>query len=581
MTALLPTTKREMIARGWENADIILITGDAYVDHPSYGAAIIGRVLESAGYRVGIIAQPDWRSIDGFTRLGRPRLFFGVTSGNLDSMVSNYTSHKRPRRVDAYSPGGRPGLRPDRAVIVYANRLREAFHDTTIVLGGIEASLRRLAHYDWWDDKVRRSILLDTRADILVYGMGERQVVEIARRLESGADLYGIPGTAVIRKDMPLSGEFQEIPSYEEARDDKAKFSEAFRIFHAHQDPFRGKTIAQRHDRRYVIQFPPAAPLSQGELDAVYSLPFTRIAHIACKGDEPPPGLETVRFSIISHRGCCGACSFCSLSAHQGRIIQSRSRKSILEEAERISNMNDFKGTITDVGGPTVNLYAATCPLWSAKGHCGKRDCLIPSKCGSLKLGYRESMELYKSILSFPKVKHMFIESGIRYDLLADDKTGYFEYLCEHHVGGRMKVAPEHSVNAVLKMMNKPAFQVYEKFIERFRAICRRIHKDQYVVNYFISGHPGATMEDERALSAYLKGRNMNPEQIQDFTPLPLTMAACMYYAEEDPFTGERLHVAKSFEERMAHRAIIQHQPSKKGIIFRNQSKSLGKRRQK
>jgi uncharacterized radical SAM protein YgiQ len=574
MADMLPTTRDELIARGWNLLDIILVTGDAYVDHPSYGAAVIGRVLESAGFRVGIIAQPDWRNIDDFMRLGRPRLFFGITSGNLDSMVSNYTSHKKRRRVDVYSPGGRTGLRPDRAVIVYANRIREAYKDTNIVLGGIEASLRRLSHYDWWDNAVRRSILLDARADILVYGMGERQVIEIARRISGGTDLYGIPGTAVIGKDVPQCDDFLEIPSYEETRDDKAKFINAFRAFYANQDPFRGKILAQRHDKRYVIQFPPSLPFSPDELDVIYGLPFTRAAH---KGDEPPPGMETVKFSIVSHRGCCGACSFCSLSMHQGMIIQSRSRTSILDEAKRISEMKDFRGTITDVGGPTANLYGSKCPKWSGKGHCGKRDCLIPTKCGMLKLGYNESMELYRAILSLPRVKHMFIESGIRYDLLVDDTTGYFEHLCEYHVSGQMKVAPEHTVNSVLRVMNKPAFQVYERFVDRFKAIQKQVHKDQYMVNYFISAHPGATMEDEQSLSTYLRKRNMHPEQVQDFTPLPSTVASCMYHTEEHPFTGEILHVAKSLEERNMHRAVIQHQHSENRRVVRNTRKPLAK----
>ena len=547
-----------MNERGWDTLDVILVTGDAYVDHPSYGSAVIGRVLESKGFRVGIIAQPDWRTIDDFKRLGRPGLFFGVTSGNLDSMVSNYTSQKRRRKVDAYSPGGKPGLRPDRAVIVYSNRLREAFRDAPIVLGGIEASLRRLSHYDWWDDAVRRSILLDTRADILVYGMGERQIVEIARRIEEKADLYGIPGTALIRREPPGSDDFQEMPPYEETREDKSKFIEAFRIFYANQDPFRGKILAQKHDGRYVIQFPPAGPLSENELDAIYALPFTRAAHTTGKGGAPPPGMETVKFSIISHRGCCGACSFCSLSAHQGMIVQSRSRKSILDEAKRLSEMKDFKGTITDVGGPTANLYGAKCPRWSKEGHCGKRDCLVPAKCGMLRLGYRESMELYRAVLTLPGVKHMFIESGIRYDLLADDTTGYFEYLCENHIGGQMKVAPEHSANRVLRFMNKPSFEVYERFIARFREIQKKIRKDQYVVNYFICAHPGATLEDEESLASYLRRRKMYPEQVQDFTPLPSTVASCMYYTGEHPFTGEKLQVARSLDERKMHRALIQ-----------------------
>ena len=555
----LPMSKEEMKKRGWDVLDVLLVTGDAYVDHPSYGTAVIGRVLEAAGYRVGVIAQPDWRSVEPFTRLGSPRLFVGVTAGNLDSMVSNYTSHKKPRLRDAYSPGGTPGLRPDRATIVYANRAREAFGRIPVVLGGIEASLRRLGHYDWWDNKVRRSLLLDAKADVLVYGMGEAQITEIAARLGRGASLIGIPGTVVAQKTPPLADNVLEIPSYEAVRDDKDAFNEAFRLIVQNQDPFRGKVLIQRHNDRFVIQFPPARPHSEHQLDAIYRLPYVRMPHPSYGNEHAVPGFETTRFSLISHRGCCGACSFCSLSMHQGRIIQSRSVESIVREARALSEMKGFTGTITDVGGPTANLYQARCPLWTKAGACAERDCLVPEKCERLKVGYGEALRLYRSIMSVSKVKHLFLQSGLRYDLLVQaDAAAYFEHVCRHHVGGQMKVAPEHSVDRMLRIMNKPGFHVYERFVQRFKELREKTGIDEYLVNYFISAHPGATLRDDAALASYLRQHGMRPEQVQDYTPLPLTLSGCMYYTEKHPFTGENLHVAKSFLERTLHRACIQ-----------------------
>jgi len=548
-----------MKERGWDALDVILVSGDAYVDHPSYGTAVIGRVLEAAGLRVGVIAQPDWRSTGDFSRLGMPTLFLGITGGNLDSMVSNYTSHKKPRLRDAYSPGGRAGLRPDRAAIVYANRVREAFGRIPVVLGGIEASLRRLAHYDWWDNKVRRSLLLDAKADILVYGMGEAQVLEIARRLGRRTDLAGIPGTVIVQGASPSPAGSLEIPSYEEVGDNKDAFNKAFRLIAQNQDPFRGKALLQRHGDRFVVQFPPARPLTENDLDAIYRLPYVRMPHPSYEKEGGVPGFETTRFSVVSHRGCCGSCSFCSLSMHQGRIIQSRSVQSVLEEARAVSEMKGFRGTITDVGGPTANLYRARCTRWAKEGSCDDRNCLVPEKCKALKLGYSDAIRLYRAILSLPKVKHMFLESGLRYDLLVQDEAGdYFEHICRYNVGGQMKVAPEHAANSVLGLMNKPDFQVYERFVQRFRELREKAGKNVYLVNYFMSSHPGATLKDEEDLASYLKRRHMRPEQVQDFTPLPMTLSACMYHTEKHPLTGERMHVAKSFRERKMHRAIIQ-----------------------
>jgi uncharacterized radical SAM protein YgiQ len=548
-----------MHERGWEDLHVVLVTGDAYVDHPSYGAAVIGRVLERAGYRVGIIAQPDWRSLDDFTRLGRPRLFFGITAGNLDSMVANYTTHKRPRTGDEYSPGGRTGLRPDRATIVYANRVREAFGNTAIVLGGLEASLRRFAHYDWWGDEVRRSILIDARADILVYGMGEEQVLEIARRVQKGVDLAGIRGTVVARMEgAPPEGSV-ELPFYEVVKEDRDKFNQAFRDISFNQDPHRGKTLLQKHDTRYVIQFPPPMPLATADLDALYELPYTRAWHPSYDSLGGVPGFETVKFSLISHRGCCGDCSFCALSMHQGRIVQSRSAESILREATLLTQRGDFKGTITDVGGATANLYKADCPQWHKRGACEKRYCLVPRRCERLTLGLSESIRLYQAMLRLPRVRHVFLESGLRYDLLVDhDAAAYLKEVCRSHVSGRMKVAPEHTADKVLRLMNKPTFPVYEAFAHRFRAVNASLGKDQYLVNYFISAHPGATLQDALNLALHLMKLGIRPEQVQDFIPLPLTLAGCMYHTERHPLTGERLYVAKTFRERKMHRALIQ-----------------------
>lgn len=578
MARFLPMTKQEVAQRGWDCLDIILITGDAYVDHPSYGTAIIGRTLEKAGYRVGIIAQPDWHSTEGFVQLGRPRLFFGITAGNMDSMVANYTANKKLRKKDEYSPGGRTGLRPDRATIVYANRVREAFENIYIVLGGIEASLRRLAHYDWWDNAVRRSILLDARADILVYGMGEGQIVEIAKRMDKRSDLAGIRGTVIVRKDTDSCDDIVQIHSYEAVRGNVDKFNEAFAAIYRNQDPFKGKTVVQPHGNRLVIQFPPPKPLQRSEIDEIYGLPFERNPHPIYHAQGNIPGFETVKFAIISHRGCCGACHFCSLFMHQGRIVQSRSSTSILNEARSIAQRHDFRGTITDVGGPTANLYMARCSLWHTRGACENKQCLIPEKCRNLSLGYEEAVGLYKDILKIPKVKHVFLESGLRHDILTDDMTSkYLENLCMNHVGGQLKVAPEHTVPHVLRLMNKPDFKVYEAFTRKFRETNLRVHKNQYLVNYFISAHPGCTLEDSLDLALYLVKRKMHPEQIQDFIPLPMTVSGCMFYTEKHPFTGRNVYVAKTFHERKMHRSLIQYMNPSSRKYIQEALKKLGK----
>ena len=557
----LPVSRQDLRRRGWRQLDVILVSGDAYVDHPSFGIALIGRFLESLGYRVGVIAQPDWRGTADFMRLGRPRLFFGVSSGNVDSMVANYTANKRPRRSDDYSPGGKSGLRPDRALIVYANRVREAFAGVPIVLGGLEASLRRLAHYDYWDNAVRRSILIDARGDILVYGMGESQVAEIASRLAAGgqeAGLDGIRGTVVVRGRIDSLGDCLPLPSYEEVNRDQDKFLEAFRIAYQQSDPVGASAVAQPHGGRFLVQHPPALPLSAEQLDRLYELPYARESHPCYQGQGGIKALETVRASLVSHRGCSGECSFCGLRVHQGRIIQSRSEESILREARALARRPDFRGTITDVGGPTANLYGAFCPLW-AKGGCAKRRCLLPKQCGNLSLGYGRSLRLYRRLGEIPGVKHVFISSGFRYDLLLSPQAQeYLLEVCRSHISGQMKVAPEHVDDKVLELMNKPPFRTYQAFLARFRKLNSRLEPKSYLVNYFISAHPGACLEEAELLAGYLAREHIHPEQVQDFLPLPMTLAGCMYYTERHPFSLEQVYVAKTFRERKLQRALIQ-----------------------
>ncbi|MCK9228576.1 MAG: YgiQ family radical SAM protein [Syntrophorhabdaceae bacterium] len=574
----LPMTAYEVRRLGWNELDVILISGDAYVDHPSYGAAVIGRVLEADGFKVGIIAQPDFKNAQAFKRLGRPRLFFGITAGNMDSMVANYTAHKRRRMTDDYSPGGMPDLRPDHAAVVYANRAREAFKDVPIVLGGIEASLRRFAHYDWWRDEVKRSILLDGRANILVYGMGETQIIDIAHRIAAGKPLSGIPGTALITKSLDNEQSVVEIPSYEDVRADPDRFNEAFVTILENQDPFRGAVIAQKHANRYVIQYPPALPVEGTQLDKIYELPYARAWHPSYDKEGGVPGFETVRYSITSHRGCPGSCSFCGLSLHQGRIVGSRSESSIIREAAALSKRHDFHGIIHDIGGPTANLYGASCKKWEQSGTCTKRHCLTPSPCKHLDPGFQKSRSLYRKLLALPGIKHVFIESGFRHDLLVDERSrAYLEVVCKQHVSGRMKVAPEHSVPHVLKLMNKADFFVYEKFSNLYRSMSKRLGKEQFLVNYFISAHPGCDLEDTLALALQLKELGIHPEQIQDFIPLPMTLSGAMYYTEKNPFTGDKLHVAKTFRERKMHRALIQYKNPKNTPLVREALKLLKK----
>lgn len=571
----------EAKALGFQQFDIILVTGDAYVDHPSFGTALVGRMLWDAGYKVGIIAQPDWKNDTDFKKLGQPRLFFGVTSGNVDSMVNNYTPNKKKRHDDVYSPGGTGGLRPNRAAIVYTDKLHAIFPDTPIVLGGIEASLRRFAHYDHWSDSVRQSILADAPADILVFGMGERQMVEIARRLSVGkdtndlsdntkiTDLTDIPGTVIkleLKKWRAIGHEgYIELPSFTEVSQDKGLYARAFMLHYQNQDPVRGRPVAQQHPKTVVIQNRPAMPLSTAELDHVYELPYTRMAHQSYK--EPIPALAPVKFSIVSHRGCFASCSFCALTHHQGRIMQSRSIGSMVREVERLVQMPDFKGIVQDVGGPTANMYGMTCDRWETGGACADKICTHPL-CKSLDTSHKQQVELLRRLRSIPGVRKVFVGSGIRYDLVLADSSDYLTELCEHHVSGQLKVAPEHVTRHVTNIMCKPSREVFEEFRRRFLAVNRELGKKQYLIPYFMSGHPGCTVEDMVELAEYIRDNDLYTEQVQDFTPTPMTVSTCMYYTGINPFAMEKVHVAKGREKRI-QRALMQYRDERNhGLVL-------------
>ncbi len=569
----LPIHQEDLRQKGIQQLDIILVSGDAYVDHPSYGTAVIGRFLEKKGFSVGVIAQPDWRSTGDFQRLGAPRLFFGVSSGNLDSMLAHYTSSRHRRKEDLYSPGGRSGLRPDRAVIVYTNRIKQLFPDIPVVLGGIEASLRRFAHYDFLSDTIRRSILIDSKADILVYGMGERQVFTLARELSQGKsvqELSLIPGTTIVRSSLGGIEHIREIPSFEEVIRSQNAFCRAFQIISEEQDPFRGKAVIQKHDHRFVIQAPPAIPLQEQELDEIYELPYMRSWHPVYAKEGGVPGFETVKFSIISHRGCPGQCNFCSLYFHQGRIIQSRSPRSILKEIHLLSQREDFRGTISDIGGPTANLVYAFCALWKTQGACQGKRCLFPDVCKNLKIDYQKTIELLQVARRVPKVKNVFVASGIRCDLLVKPEAReYVQNLCAHHISGQLKVAPEHNAPKVLQYMGKPDFSVYEEFVRIFQELTKKTGKRRFLVNYFLSAHPGTRLEDALRLALYLAQHGIHPEQVQDFIPLPMTASSCMYYTQQDPFTGKNMYVAKGSTARFQQRALIQfHNPKNRRAIL-------------
>lgn len=571
---------KEAEALGINCFDVILVTGDAYVDHPSFGAAVIGRTLWDAGFSVGIIAQPDWKSTTDLSKLGKPRLFFGVTSGNVDSLVNNYTANLKIRSDDVYSPGGKGGLRPNRATIVYSDKLHSLFHDTPIVLGGVEASLRRFAHYDYWSDSVRRSILADSPADILVFGMGERQTVEIASRLSKGVkvkDINDIPGTVIkteISKWRSMSHDgYVELPTFADVSQDKTLYAKAFNLHYREQDPVRGRPVVQEHPKTIIIQNKPAMPLNTEELDHVYELPYARMAHPSYK--KRIPALAPVKFSIVSHRGCFASCSFCALTHHQGRIVQSRSTGSIVQEVKRITKMQDFKGIVQDVGGPTANMYTMHCDLWEKKGACVDKICTYPI-CKNLDTSHKKQVELLRLLREIPGVKKVFISSGVRYDLVLADASGYLSEICRHHVSGQLKVAPEHVSDLITDLMHKPSRVVFDEFRKRFSDENRKLGKEQYIIPYFMSGHPGCTVSDMVELAEYIRDNNLYTEQVQDFMPTPMTASTCMYYTGINPFTMTEVHVAKGREKRI-QRALLRYKDEKNYGLVREGLKMVGK----
>jgi uncharacterized radical SAM protein YgiQ len=555
----LPMSLDEAAARGWDELDVVIVTGDAYIDHPSFAMAILGRVLEAAGFRVGIVSQPNWRSCEDLRRFGRPRLFFGISAGNMDSMINHYTANRKVRNSDAYSPGGRIGLRPDRATLVYCQRAREAYKGVPVIAGGVEASLRRLAHYDYWSDKVRRSILLDSKADVVVYGMGENPIVEIARRLASGAavkDLHDMRGvTYVLGASQSPPSDALELPSFEQVRDDKMAFSEATKIIHNETNPFNARRLVQMHDRQAVVVNPPQFPISQDAMDRIYDLPYTRQAHPSYT--EPIPAMAMIKDSITIMRGCFGGCTFCSITAHQGRIIQSRSQESIVNEVRLLTENPTFKGIVSDVGGPTANMYQMRCTRPEVEAICRRQSCVHPTICKLLGTDHGPLINLMREAREVPGIRKVLVASGIRMDLAARSPE-YMRELTEHHVGGLLKVAPEHTDPDVLNKMRKPAIDNFSSFAEQFAAESRRAGKKQHLVPYFIASHPGSDLNAMIDLAVFLKRNGYRPDQVQDFIPAPLDVATSMYYTGMDPFTKKPVHIARKLRERKMQRALMQ-----------------------
>lgn len=562
MDTFLVTERADMEARGWAELDFVLISGDAYVDHPSFAPAVIGRYLESKGYRVGIIAQPDWNDVNAFKKLGKPRLASLVTAGNLDSMLNKFTAAKKIRREDDYSPGGEAGHRPDRATLVYSNRMKEAFRDVPLIIGGIEASLRRFGHYDYWSDTVRRSILVDSKADILIYGMGELQILELAEALDQNRfeeSLPNIRGICYMSKDIP-SIDCVECPSFEEIKVDKMAFADAFRIQYDEQDPFYGRPIVQKHGDRYVVQNVPALPLTQEQMDAAYDLPYTRKWHPSYDDKGGVPALSEVQFSLVSQRGCFGSCSFCAITNHQGRIIQNRSHQSLIDEAKLMINMDGFKGYIHDVGGPTANFRHLACDKQAVFGACKGRTCAAPEPCENLNTNHDDYIALLRKLRKLKGVKKVFVRSGLRYDyVLADNNKAFVKELCQYHVSGQLKVAPEHVSKRVTTMMGKAGKEEFLTFKKWFEEANRELGKKQYLVPYFMSSHPGCTLEDAIELAEFLRDQHMYPEQVQDFIPTPGSLSTCMYYTGINPLDGKPVYVAKKGRDKAKQRALMQY----------------------
>ncbi|MFO0799730.1 MAG: YgiQ family radical SAM protein [Gemmataceae bacterium] len=568
---LAPTTRAEMLARGWDAVDVVFVSGDAYVDHPSFAAAILHRSLEAAGFRVGMVSQPPWQTCEPWREFGRPRLFFAVSAGNMDSLINHYTANKKVRNDDAYSPGGRIGLRPDRATLVYCQRAREAFPGVPVVAGGVEASLRRLAHYDYWSDTIKRSIVLDSKADLVCYGMGEKTIVEVARRLAAGGtvkelrDLRGVTYALGAKESDELkadpahwagSEKVEALPTYEQVRADKLAFAEATRVIHTNTNPFNAATLVQFHDRQAVVQTPPALPLSQEEMDAAYDLPFTRRPHPSYT--EPVPAHEMIKDSVTIMRGCFGGCTFCSITAHQGRIIQSRSQESIMKEVEKLAADPEFKGHVSDVGGATANMYRMRCTRPDVEAKCKRLSCVHPGICKLLGTDHGPTVELLRKVREVPGIKKVSVSSGIRMDL-AQLSPEYVRELAEHHTGGRLKVAPEHASPAVLELMKKPGIDNFDVFAGQFVEASAAAGKPkQGIVPYFIAGHPGSDLGEMIELALYLKRTGYRPDQVQDFIPAPFDIATALWYTGTDPFTKKPVTVARGLKDRKMQRALMQ-----------------------
>ena len=564
----LPICRADMEARGWDSVDFVYVIGDAYVDHPSFGHAIISRILEANNYRVGIISQPDWKNKKSIDIYGRPRLGFIISAGNMDSMVNHYTVSKKRRHNDAFTPGGVYGKRPDYATVVYGNLIRQTYKDAAIIIGGIEASLRRLAHYDYWSNKLKRSILLDSGADLLLYGMGERSIVEVADALDSGLDIRDItfvPGSVYKTKSLDSVYDAIRLPSFKDITESKRKYAESFYTQYINTDPFSGQRMVESYgEHLYVVQNPAAKPLTTAEMDRVYGLNYMRTYHPSYEAAGGVPAIEEVKFSLVSNRGCFGGCSFCALTFHQGRIIQTRSHESIINEAKAFTWDPDFKGYIHDVGGPTANFRHPSCEKQLTKGVCKNKQCLFPEPCKNLHVDHQDYLELLRKLRALPGVKKVFIRSGIRFDYVnADPDPTFLRELCEYHVSGQLKVAPEHVADPVLKRMGKPGNRVYRKFVQDYKTMNEKLGKKQYLVPYLMSSHPGSTMKEAIALAEYLRDLGYMPEQVQDFYPTPATLSTCMYYTGLDPRTMEPVYVPKNPHEKAMQRALIQYRNPK------------------
>ena len=572
MKGFLPICRRDMEERGWNELDFVFISGDAYVDHPSFGPAIICRLLEKHGYKVGIIPQPDWHSTKAFDRLGKPRLGFLVSAGNMDSLLNKFTAAKKVRHEDAYSPGGQAGHRPERATIVYCNRLRELYPDVPIIIGGIEASLRRMAHYDYWSNAIRRSILVDSQADLLIYGMGERAILEIAADLQQGvevANIQDVHGTCYRVPNKDYAWDYIELPSFEAVGKDKKTFAEAFKIEYLEQDPIRGRKLLQQNDEWCVVQNPPAMPLSEEQMDEVYGLPYVRTYHPIYEKAGGVPAIKEVQFSLVSQRGCFGGCNFCAIISHEGRIIQRRSHASLIREAKILTHMKGFKGYIHDVGGPTANFRRTSCDGQLKRGTCRGKPCLSPEPCKLLVADHSDYIKLLRELRSLPGVKKVFVRSGIRFDYLLLAKDDFLYELCKYHVSGQLKIAPEHISDRVTRLMGKSNRAVYLRFVEKFRRMNERLGKKQYLVPYFMSSHPGSELSDAVELAEFIRDMGYHPQQVQDFIPTPGTLSTCMWYTGLDPMTGEKVYSAKSYEEKRMQRALMQYWLPKNHEIVR------------